>query len=239
MMGTVRHQFSPRLNFEVRILTLLSLVISPAHLLETLQATTSVLSVSGLILKSTYRTDDYVVACSTELNPVVTLQPFAPSKNGPLLLPPLTISMFRRLFPKSPTQGMLEASITPSGPRISVGVSSSAFHDSSPDRTADDEPPNTESPFRAPSSSGLALYSSDWQIGLDLAGFGSGLNGRYGVTFLELGVTFHTVVRLGLAGLTWLVGGEWRNDKSSMGANVSVNHDGVVLRIEWVAICSA
>ncbi|KAM5532138.1 hypothetical protein V8D89_014163 [Ganoderma adspersum] len=211
LMGTVRHQFSPRLNFE---------------------ATTSLLTVSGLILKSTYRTDDYVVSCHTELSPAHVLQPFTPRGKRPLLLPPLTISMYRRLFPKSPTQGMLEASITSSGPRISVGVSSSAFHDSSPDRTADDEPPNTESPFRAPSSSGLALYSSDWQIGLDLAGFGSGLNGRYGVTFLELGVTFHTVVRLGLAGLTWLVGGEWRNDNSSMGANVSVNHDGVVLRID-------
>ena len=187
---------------------------------------------SGIILKSTYRADDYVVTCQSELSSALIAQPFKPRRNGPLLIPPLTISVFRRLFPKSPTQGMLEASISPGGPRISIGVSSSAFHDSSLDRLTDDEPPNTESPFRAPSSSGLALYSKDWQIGVDLAGLGSGLNGRYSVTFLELGVTFQTVLRFGLAGLTWLVGGEWRGDNTAMGANVSVNTDGVVLRVE-------
>ncbi|TBU31392.1 DnaJ-domain-containing protein [Dichomitus squalens] len=211
MMGTVRHHFSPRLDFE---------------------ATTSLLSVSGLILKSTYRTDDYVVTCQSELSSAFIAQPFRPRRNGPLLLPPLSVSVFRRLFPKSPTQGMLEASISPTGPRIAIGVTSSAFHDSSPDRVTDDEPSDTESPFRAPSSSGLALYSSDWQLGFDLAGLGSGLNGRYGITFLELGVTFQTVLRLGFAGFTWLAGGDWRGNNAAIGANVSVNSDGVVVRVD-------
>ncbi|KAI0711382.1 DnaJ-domain-containing protein [Earliella scabrosa] len=211
LMGTVAHQFSPRLN---------------------VQATASLLNISGVAVKSVYRTDDYVVACQSEVHPALLLQPFTRQRGQTLLLPPLTVSISRRLFPNSPTQGSLEASLTPSGPTISVGVTSSAFHDTSLERAASDEPPNEELNLRAPSSSGLALYSSDWQIGFDLAGVSTGVNARYGITLLELGVHLQTVVRLGLAGLTWLVGGEWRGNNGALGANVSVNADGVVLRVD-------
>ena len=168
------------------------------------------------------------------MHPALLLQPFTRQRGQTLLLPPLTVSISRRLFPNSPTQGSLEASLTPSGPTISVGVTSSAFHDTSLERAASDEPPNEELNLRAPSSSGLAVYSSDWQIGFDLAGVSTGVNARYGITLLELGVHLQTVVRLGLAGLTWLVGGEWRGSNGALGANVSVNADGVVLRVECV-----
>lgn len=153
-----------------------------------------------------------------------------------MALPPVTVTAFRRLFPKSPMQGMLGVSLAPGGPRISIGVSSSEFHDSQPQQEPREEPGSAEYAFRAPSSSGLALYSSEWQIGFDLAGLGSGLNGRYGVTFLELGVHLQTVLRLGLTGLTWLVGGEWRGNDTAVGANVSVNVDGVVLRVEYASV---
>ncbi|KAI0702055.1 DnaJ-domain-containing protein [Cerioporus squamosus] len=211
LFGTVRHQYSPRLNF---------------------QATTSLLNVTGVALKGVYRADDYVVACQSEVHPVMLLQPFTYRRGQTILLPPLTVAIFRRLFPKSPTQGSLEVSLNPSGPGISIGVTSSAFHDSSLESTLDDEPPYVETGVRAPSSSGLALYTSDWQIGFDLAGISSGLSGRYGITLLELGVHLQTVLRLGLAGLTWLVGGEWRGPNTTIGANVSVNPDGVVLRLD-------
>ena len=130
---------------------------------------------------------------------------------------------------------MLEVGIAAGGPRISIALSSSEFHDSLPDgETASSEQSTESLAFRAPSQSGLALYSSDWQIGFNLAGMASGLNGRLGVTFIELGVQLQTVVQLGLAGLTWLVGGEWHGSVSSVGANVSVNPTGVELRVEYV-----
>ncbi|TFK86075.1 DnaJ-domain-containing protein [Polyporus arcularius HHB13444] len=211
LFGTVRHQYSPRLNF---------------------QATTSLLNVTGVALKGVYTADDYVVACQSEVHPVMLLQPFTYRRGETILLPPLTVAIFRRLFPNSPTQGSLEVSLNPSGPAISIGVTSSAFHDTSLESTLDDEPPYVEPSVRAPSSSGLALYSSDWQIGFDLAGISSGLSGRYGITLLELGVHLQTVLRLGLTGLTWLVGGEWRGPNAAVGANVSVNPDSVVLRLD-------
>ncbi len=172
------------------------------------------------------------MACQSEVHPTFLLQPVTYRRGQSLVLPPLTVSIFRRLFPNSPAQGYLEASLTPSGPTISTGVTSSAFHDTSLDKTGDEDVPNEELSLRAPSSSGLALYSSDWQIGFDLAGVSSGLSARYGITLLELGVHLQGVVRLGLAGLTWLVGGEWRNNDGSLGANVSVNVNGVILRVE-------
>ncbi|KAI0746997.1 DnaJ-domain-containing protein [Daedaleopsis nitida] len=210
-MGTVSHQFSPRLN---------------------VQATTSLLNVSGISMKSVYRTDDYVVAFQSDVHPIMLLQPFTYRWGQPLLLPPLSVSIFRRLFPNLPMQGSLEASITPSGPTISIGVTSSALHDASLDRAAEDDLPNDEVTLRAPSSSGLAIYSSDWQIGVDLAGAASGLRARYGLSLLELGVHLQAAVRLGLAGLTWLVGGEWRGDNGSISTSVNVNVDGVVLRVD-------
>ncbi|KAI0646506.1 DnaJ-domain-containing protein [Trametes meyenii] len=210
LTGTIKHQFSPRLAFE---------------------ATASLLAVSGVSVKSVYAGEGYTLTCQTVLHPVLFVQPFTYRETGTLVLPPVNLSLARQLFPKSPMQGILDVGMTPTGPRITAAVASSAFHDR---LRADEvlEEPSDSLAFRAPSVSGLAYYTSEWQFGLDLAGPATGLNGRYGLSFHELGVHLQTVLRLGLAGLTWLFGGEWRGDNAAVGANVSANVDGVTLRVD-------
>ncbi|KAI0634860.1 DnaJ-domain-containing protein [Trametes polyzona] len=213
LTGTVKHQYSPRLAFE---------------------ATTNLLAISGASVKSNYQGDGYTLTCQSVLHPLLFLQPFTYKKGDTLLLPPVNLSLARQLFPKSPMQGVLDVGFTPTGPRITAAVASSAFHDS----LQGDELPEERSgsgsslAFRAPSVSGLSYYSSEWQFGFDLAGPMSGLNARYGLSFLELGVHVQTVLRLGFAGLTWLFGGEWRGNNAALGANVSANVDGVTLRVD-------
>ncbi|KAH9897035.1 DnaJ-domain-containing protein [Cubamyces lactineus] len=211
LMGTVKHQFSPRIDFE---------------------ATTNLLAVSGVSLKGTYRAADYTLTCQTGLHPAVLLQPFTHRKGDAFLLPAGTVSLARQLFPKSPMQGVLEIGMTAIGPKISAAVTSAAFHDSLDIGELRDDEPSEPSAFRAPSVSGLAFYTSEWQFGFDLAGPASGLNGRYGLSFHELGVHLQTVMRLGLAELMWLFGGEWRGNNAAVGANVSASTGGVTLRVD-------
>ncbi|KAL1943812.1 hypothetical protein VTO73DRAFT_3630 [Trametes versicolor] len=211
LTGTVKHQYSPRLAFE---------------------ATTNLLAISGVSVKSSYQAEAYTLTCQTVLHPLLFLQPFTYEKGNTLLLPPVNLSLARQLFPKSPMQGVLDVGFTPTGPRITAAVSSSAFHDSLPAGEVPPEDPSGAFAFRAPSVSGLAYYTSEWQFGFDLAGPATGLNGRYGLSFLELGVHLQAVLRFGLAGLSWLFGGEWRGDNAAVGANVSANVDGVTLRVD-------
>lgn len=229
LTGTVKHQYSPRLAFEVRAISSRRRVcFSP----RTPQATTNLLAISGVSVKSSYQAEAYTLTCQTVLHPLLFLQPFTYEKGNTLLLPPVNLSLARQLFPKSPMQGVLDVGFTPTGPRITAAVSSSAFHDSLPAGEVPPEDPSGAFAFRAPSVSGLAYYTSEWQFGFDLAGPATGLNGRYGLSFLELGVHLQAVLRFGLAGLSWLFGGEWRGDNAAVGANVSANVDGVTLRVE-------
>ncbi|KAI0659323.1 DnaJ-domain-containing protein [Cubamyces menziesii] len=218
LMGTVRHQFSPRVDCE-----------PSAYFV---QATTNLLAVSGVSLKGTYRAADYTLTCQTGLHPAVLLQPFTHRKGDAFLLPAGTVSLARQLFPKSPMQGVLEIGMTAIGPKISAAVTSSAFHDSLDIGELRDDEPSEPTAFRAPSVSGLAFYTSEWQFGFDLAGPASGLNGRYGLSFHELGVHLQAVMRLGLAELMWLFGGEWRGNNAAVGANVSASTGGVTLRVD-------
>ncbi|KAI8986702.1 DnaJ-domain-containing protein [Trametes punicea] len=211
LMGTVKHQFSPRLDFE---------------------ATTNLLAVSGLSMKGTYHAADYTLTCQTGVYPALFLQLFTYKKGDALLLPGFNVSLARRLFPKSPMQGVLELGMTSVGPKITAAVASSTFHDSLDSGEMDEEPESGSSAFRAPSVSGLAYYTSEWQFGFDLAGPASGLNGRYALSFHELGVHIQTVLRLGLAELMWLFGGEWRGTNAAVGANVSASTGGVTLRVD-------
>ncbi|KAH9849605.1 DnaJ-domain-containing protein [Lenzites betulinus] len=209
--GTVKHQYSPRLAFE---------------------ATANLLAISGVSVKSTYQADAYALTCQTALHPVLFTQPFTYKKGDGVLLPPVNLSLTRQLFPKSPMQGVLDIGFTPTGPRITAAVASSALHDSLRIDAAHGDDPEDVLAFRAPSISGLAFYSSEWQFGLDLSGPASGLNARYGLSFHELRVHVQTVLRLGFSGLSWLVGGEWRGDSAAVGANVSANVEGVTLRVD-------
>ncbi|CDO75734.1 hypothetical protein BN946_scf184921.g10 [Trametes cinnabarina] len=213
LMGTVKHQFSPRLDFE---------------------ATTNLLAVSGVSMKGTYHTAEYTVTCQTGVHPLLFLQLFTYRKGDALLLPGVNVSLARRLFPKSPMQGVLELGLTSVGPKISAALASSTFYDSTGGDDTDPQPSDGTSAFRAPSVSGLAYYSTEWQFGFDLAGPASGLNGRYALIFHELGVDIQTVVRLGLAEIMWLFGGEWRGTNAAVGANVSASTGGVTLRVEFL-----
>ncbi|KAI0360473.1 DnaJ-domain-containing protein [Trametes cingulata] len=210
LTGTIKHQYSPRLAFE---------------------ATTNLLAISGVSAKGTYQAEGCTLTCQTALHPLLFLQPFTYKKGDALLLPPVNLSLARQLFPKSPMQGVLDVGFTPTGPRITAAVASSSFHDSLNTDEVRHEPPDSFA-FRAPSVSGVAYYSSEWQFGLDLAGPATGLSGRYGLSFHELRLHLQTVVRLGFAGLTWLFGGEWRGDNAAVGANISANVDGVTLRVD-------
>ncbi|KAH9941173.1 DnaJ-domain-containing protein [Epithele typhae] len=208
IIGTVQHQYSPRLRF---------------------QATTSLLALSGLGFKASYKADNYVLACESQVSRAFLLRP---SLHRSPAIPPVTVSYAQRLFPNSNTQGTLAASLTGAGPRVVVGLSSSEIHDSLREEATDEDGVPPSLAFRPPSVSGLSLSTNSWNVELDLAGLQSGVGARYSVSFMELGVELQAFIRQGLNGVVWLLGGQWTRGHAAVGASVSVSAEGVVLNID-------
>ncbi|KAH9923298.1 DnaJ-domain-containing protein [Amylocystis lapponica] len=205
--GTIRHQFSPRLNFE---------------------ATTSLLRSSTLAVKSVWRDDDSTVLfqlfCSR-----AAFRSFMQRK---IPVPPLTVAYSRRLFRNSPTEGTLMFSSNSAVPILSVTVSSAHMFDHTPEAAIPILPSGSDPVMRPPSRSGLAVGASFWNVSTTLAGPMTGLSGEWGVDFAELGVQLKIMLQLGITGWSWMVGSEWRRQDNSVGTSVGLGAQGVVFRLD-------
>ncbi|OBZ77401.1 DnaJ subfamily C member 11 [Grifola frondosa] len=210
LMGTVRHQYSPRLSFE---------------------ATSSLLRASQLDVKTTYRDVNNTVIVKSNLSRSL-LRAFSSSSEQLSIIPPTVISLSRRLFPKSNTTGSFVTSVSSGTPLVTLSVSSAEAFDHSLEGYAPSGFPIPEPLYRAPSKTGLSLGTTYWNVGLMLAGGASSINGEYGLVFAELGAQVKVVLQLGFMGMSWFLNGEWRNEEKTVGASVGLSLQGVVLRLD-------
>lgn len=86
--------------------------------------------------------------------------------------------------------------------------------------------------LRPPSQSGIAVGSTYWEVQFSLASLLSSINAEWGIVLAEIGMRLKTGVQLGLSGLSWSFGGEWRRDGNAIGSSVVCNLEGVVFRLE-------
>ncbi|GBE87408.1 DnaJ-domain-containing protein [Sparassis latifolia] len=209
IMGTIRHQYSPRWNFE---------------------ATTSLLNMASLGLKTTYRDDDSTVMVQTHLPAL--FRRFFSSLPEDRRLPPFTVALSRRLFPESPTQGTIVVTTRSPMPVVSVNLSSAHFFDHTPEASIPMPNLGSEHGVRPPSVHGLALGTTFWNVGVTMAGLMTGVSAQWGLNFVELGLQAKVIAQFALNGWSWLVGCEWRKNDSAAGASVGMGLEGIVLKLD-------
>ncbi|KZT10262.1 DnaJ-domain-containing protein [Laetiporus sulphureus 93-53] len=209
IMGTLRHQYSPRLNFE---------------------ATINLLRISDLDLKTTYRDDDNTVHCEIGLTRGLFQAMSQARSKGSVVIPPLAIAYSRRLFPDKPTEGSLMFSTSGGTPALSVAVSSAHLFD----YTAEASVPPTllGTTMRPPSMSGLLVGNSFWNVQANLSGLLSAIGVEWGIIWAEIGLRLRVALQFGLVGINWSFGGEWRKGETSIGSNIALGIQGVILRLD-------
>lgn len=209
VLGTVRHQFSPRLNFE---------------------ATANLLHGSDLNFKTIYRDEENTVVC--EMGFTRALFQAISSSTARMRAPPLTLAFSRRLFPHSPLEGTVSFSTSSTVPILSVSLFSGHVFDHTPEASIPPALLGTDPTFRPPSKDGLSVGTTFWNVQASLAGLMSGLGAEWGVVLSELGLRLKIVFQFGLAGLNWSFGGEWRRGDNSLGSSVALGLRGVILRLD-------
>ncbi|KAI0790406.1 hypothetical protein C8Q75DRAFT_114809 [Abortiporus biennis] len=216
VLGTIRHQYSPRINFE---------------------ASTSLLRPRTLRLKTTYRNENSAINIQTLFSPAILRQfshvysPETQSYTIPIL--PFTFSYSRRLFPTSNVEGTFTVSTFSQIPVVSFTLSSQYLFDRSreadhPSHTSS----NSDTVIRPPSRSGLSIGIAYWQLTTSLAGILPALTGELGVKLVELGVQLKSALQLNFGGWNALLSATWSGDRKSAGVDVEVGSTGVILRLE-------
>ena len=118
------------------------------------------------------------------------------------------------------------------GPAVAVVLSSAHIFDHTPEAGVPPAFLGSGPPLRPPSQSGIAVGSTYWEIQFSLASLLSGINAEWGIVLAEIGMRLKTGVQLGLSGLSWSFGGEWRRGGNAVGSSVACNLEGVVFRLE-------
>jgi DnaJ homolog subfamily C member 11 len=141
------------------------------------------------------------------------------------------MSIARKLYPNSPTQGIMELRMGPTTPVFVFNVVVPKPFDWTEESY---EPPEDTDALPKPASvSGLARGAYHYSYGASVAGIASALQAEVGLTFAELKLRFTAGMQLTLAGLQWLMSWTWQpSDSSVIGANVGVSVEGVMLRLE-------
>ncbi|THH19608.1 hypothetical protein EW146_g1595 [Bondarzewia mesenterica] len=204
VLGTIRHQYSPRLDFEVGVI-------------DYGGATASLLRSHFVNVKGVYHSDDGTFIAQTTLSP--RLRP---------VFPPLTLSYSRRLFRKSFTEGVLVLH-TGSQPYLAINVVSPipfnlTYHPENQEKSSSSTNPG--------SVSGLGVGLRHWSYGVTLAGMGTCLRTECGVIFSELKMEAKLVMQLGLAGFSWVFSGAWGNEQGGVTTTVGLSAAGVELKLD-------
>ena len=152
------------------------------------------------------------------------------------MVPPVSLTYSRRLFPHSNTQGTFFCSAPSSSsilPVLSFNVSSVHPFDLSHEA---DTPSSVSgmTRLRPPSSSGLSRGQYYYGFGVSLDGVIPGLNAEYGITFAELGVQLKAAVQAGIAGVATVLSAAWEGHNKGADAEVSLHPLGVQLKLGFV-----
>ena len=192
------------------------------------KATFSLLQMTLLSTKATYQDDDYTLTC--QVSPPRTLHWLFSGFASPP--GPVTVAYSRRLSNKSPMEGTVMFQTTSVGPAVAVVLSSAHIFDHTPEAGVPPAFLGSGPPLRPPSQSGIAVGSTYWEVQFSLASLLSGINAEWGIVLAEIGMRLKTGVQLGLSGLSWSFGGEWRRGENAVGSSVACNLEGVVFRLE-------
>jgi DnaJ family protein C protein 11 len=146
--------------------------------------------------------------------------------------PPVTVSLSRRLYRRSPKEATLTASTGPNPSLVLSLVSPSmfdfsldAYSPSSDDGARVDEP-------KPVSYSGFGAGTFYKSYSLVLAGISTGLKAEWGLIFTELAVQVKLALEYGLlSGLGGAATASWTHGKSEIATSVGLNQLGVMLRV--------
>ncbi|KAH8101824.1 DnaJ-domain-containing protein [Cristinia sonorae] len=216
-VGTLRHQFSPRLAFETEV---------------------SCWPKRPMIVKTTYSDGINMLAVKSHVSPAWFLTAFnSLQKSSGLTLRSLPIggTYSRRLFPRSNAQASFAIS-TPSsfGLRVlSFTVSSAHQFDFAPENDVQVKA-SMNPQIIPPSRSGLARGEYYYSVGAALNGVFIGLTAECGVSFTELGLHLKTMLLAGLEGVNEAFVFGWAKDGKGVDAEISLGSQGVQLKLGFV-----
>ncbi|KAF8662369.1 hypothetical protein AX16_001174 [Volvariella volvacea WC 439] len=203
LMGTLRHQFSPRLTSEMSVMLLKPHVVN---------------------LNTSYRDDNNAISLRASISPT-TLHLLPPSLNVSI-----TRKLFPRRFEQA-TLGLNLARhpqvsfnfISPV--RFDIGGLSS--YSPPVDHIEPGDSPSL------PPVSGLRSGTTHRSCGFVLDGRDPKLMAEWGVLFNELAVQAKVGLELGISGLSWVFSGAWSNQNGEISATTYLNALGVVLKLEF------
>lgn len=148
----------------------------------------------------------------------------------PLLPPPFTASLSRRLFLDSSTQGTVAIHTGPR-PHLTLDITSPTPFDFTWDEGSRTKPSAT-----AGSISGFGVGSRYWSYGATFAGLHSCLKAEWGLDFTELALQAKLALEYGLTGLELIITGAWQGESSEFAASVGLNSAGILMRLECVCL---
>ena len=223
VVGTVVHQFSPRIEFQVSRFPLNASTTAKDILL---QAATAVLRPRLLNLKTTYRDSETEAFIQAHFSPSLLSLLFTANVPYTTLLP-LQASLTRRLFLDSLTEGTI---VLQSGPRpnLSVNITSPTPFDLSSDKAS----PGANLRQRGGSESGFSIGSWFWGCGATLSGIDSALKLEAGLNFRELALQVKLGLEWTLAGMNFLLTSAWRGESSELATIVGLNAQAVYIKLE-------
>ena len=188
---------------------------------------TALLHPRNVNMKITYRDDENAFLCQTHFSSGILH--FFP--------PPMTLSISRRLFLQSQTEGALTVYAGPD-PTLSISLISPTPFESS---SGQYDPSPTDEPYpymRKPGSlSGLLSGAIFKSYSLVLAGIGTGLKAEWGITLSEIALQFKLGLEYGFfTGFSFLLSGAWARGKNEIATSVGLNQLGVMLKLEFVLL---
>ncbi|KAJ3556184.1 hypothetical protein NM688_g2166 [Phlebia brevispora] len=212
LQGTVRHQYSPRLNF---------------------QASTSMLNLRNMRLRSKYHDEDNEADIQIFFSPALVNAFYLQGHQLMYWVPPTTTTVSRRLFPGRNVWGRLTMSTLPLLPQFRFDLTSFYQFDLARE---DDEDTEQHVESRLPSRTGLEAGIAFWDIGVELDGLLPALVGQLGLHFQESGIRVKTGLNLGLVTRKITLGAAWSGEtaagSNNIGVDVGVGTDGVVLNLD-------
>lgn len=210
VIGTLRYQYSPKIGLE---------------------ASTSLFRARNLNLGVNYDDGDNAAVVKTYFarglrSGLTNLQGTA---NTPLAaLPPVSVSLQRRLFPGMATFGIFEFATNNSLPSFTLAVTSRKMVDLGVDEAA-------SSPRGPPSKTGLASCVGLWSFGTSVLGPLPVLFGECGLVFVELGLQFKARIEAGLQARRGVLSASWGGERnttlSALGIDVGMGTNGVELKL--------
>lgn len=196
------------------------------------KVSTSLLKARSLTLGGNFDDGDNAVVIKTFFAPnlVNGLANLPATANSPVArLPPISLTLQRRLFPNANMFGVFEISTQSSWPVVTLAVSSQQ------QVNLGIEPPSKAPRAGPPSRTGLAVCIGHWSTGLSLLGPLPTLFGECGLVAVELGLRLKGRIEASLTGQNGVLSASWNTERnvslSKLGVDVGVGTAGVSLKV--------